>query len=189
MDTNTEKKVSPPVDVTDGRGALPHFWHVAYTRPRHEKAAVRYLSCMGYDTYLPLRTETHRWSDRKRVVQAVVFPMLLFVRMPKSAVWELERLSFISCFLRVSRRSEAATVPDSQLERFRFMIEHSADRVVLVPGDLSLGDRVRVTDGDLEGLEGNVYHCPDGSHKIVVVLDNLGCACVTVPIESLEVMK
>lgn len=51
---------------------------------------------------------------------------------------------------------------------------------------LHLGDRVRVNGGKLVGLEGNICREIDGSTSLVVKIDILGCAKVTIARELLE---
>jgi len=41
-------------------------WYALHTRPRHEKMVVERLAERGVQTYLPMFTEVHRWSDRKK---------------------------------------------------------------------------------------------------------------------------
>ena len=79
--TNTTK---PPygssVNGTDDREACPKFWIALYTRPRSEKKVRAYLDSIGVENYLPVQNQLRQWSDRKKMVEVVVIPMIIFVR-------------------------------------------------------------------------------------------------------------
>jgi len=54
-------------------------WYAVYTRSRHEKKVAAQLEEKGILTFLPLVTETHRWSDRRKVIAFPLFPGYTFV--------------------------------------------------------------------------------------------------------------
>jgi transcription antitermination factor NusG len=54
-------------------------WYAVHTRARHEKAVTAQLERIGVTTFLPLIRETHRWSDRKKTIQCVLFDGYTFV--------------------------------------------------------------------------------------------------------------
>ena len=45
----------------------PH-WFATQTRARHEKMVVTQLEKKGVTGFLPLVTEVHQWSDRRKVI-------------------------------------------------------------------------------------------------------------------------
>ena len=47
------------------------------------------LSNAGITNFLPLVTETHRWSDRRKSVDVPLFPGYVFVQIPNSAETQL----------------------------------------------------------------------------------------------------
>ena len=56
-------------------------WYAVQTRARHEKAVEERLQEQGIATFLPLVTEVHRWSDRRKTVQLPLFSCYLFVKL------------------------------------------------------------------------------------------------------------
>ncbi len=56
-------------------------WYAVHTRARHEKMVAERLLEQGVSTYLPLMRETHRWSDRKKVVELPLFSCYVFARL------------------------------------------------------------------------------------------------------------
>ena len=54
-------------------------WLVAIVRIYHEKKTSERLTKMGVENFLPTQQEVHKWSDRRKVVDRVVLPMMIFV--------------------------------------------------------------------------------------------------------------
>lgn len=59
--------------------AEPH-WYAIHTCSRHEKFVVSQLKQQGITTFLPLVSEMHCWSDRRKLVQCPMFSRYVFVR-------------------------------------------------------------------------------------------------------------
>ena len=55
-------------------------WYAVHTRARHEKVVVDRLAEQGINSYLPLVKETHRWTDRKKIVELPLFSCYVFAR-------------------------------------------------------------------------------------------------------------
>jgi Transcription termination factor nusG len=56
-------------------------WYAIQTRARHEKIVAHQLQVRGITVFLPLVTEIHRWSDRRKVVQLPLFSGYVFVHL------------------------------------------------------------------------------------------------------------
>ena len=63
---------------TGGRSMLKR-WYVAHVRIHHEKKVAEYLGKMGIETFVPVQQEIHQWSDRRKLVETVLLPMMVFV--------------------------------------------------------------------------------------------------------------
>ena len=67
-------------------------WYVALVRMHHEKKVSERLSKMGIDSFVPVQQQIHQWSDRRKMVDTVLLPMMVFVHVnPKE---RMEVLSF-----------------------------------------------------------------------------------------------
>lgn len=185
MKTMNEDPTVTSAAVTDGREALPKPWLVAYTRVNYERKAEAALKGLGYEVYRPIQLEWHKWSDRRKLVERAVIPMVLFVRTDVRGAAAIERLSFITHFLRTPGQGKRTEVPDGQVEDFRFLLENAPSSVLLEPSDIKRGDKVTVRCGKLKGLTGYVRHSKDGGAKITITIENLGCASVSVDIGDL----
>src|SRR5579872_4728704 len=64
-------------------------WYALHTHPRHEKRVVQQLTDRGVEAFLPLVTEVHRWSDRKKAVQLPLFSCYVFANFISNRVERL----------------------------------------------------------------------------------------------------
>ena len=160
-------------------------WLVVCVQSNREKKTYERLSALGFESFLPLQEETHRWSDRSKKVQRVVIPMVVFVRISPSERIPVLRLPSVSRFMVLRGESTPAIIPDAQMERFRFMLDYSPEAVEICSTPLAAGDAVKVIKGPLAGLEGELVMI-GGKSKVAVRLDMLGCAHVDMPIGYVE---
>ena len=64
-------------------------WYVVYTLSKHEKKVEKLLERKNIESYLPKRTIIRQWSDRKRKVEAPLFPNYLFVHIHPREFWKV----------------------------------------------------------------------------------------------------
>ena len=177
-----------PADVTGRSVAHPKRWLVALVRISHEKKTSERLSKMGIENFLPVQQEVHQWSDRRKLVESVLLPMMVFVHAdPKERMAALT-LSTVSRYMVLRGEGKPAVIPDEQMARFRFMLDYSEEAVCMNSSPLARGEKVRVIKGPLTGLVGELVNV-DGKTKIAVRLNLLGCACVDMPIGYVESVK
>ena len=160
-------------------------WYVALVRMHHEKKVAERLSKMGIETFVPVQQEIHQWSDRRKLVETVLLPMMVFVHAdPKERMAALT-LSTVSRYMVLRGEGKPAVIPDEQMARFRFMLDYSEEAICMSYSPLARGKKVRVIKGPLTGLVGELVAL-DGKNKIAVRLDMLGCACVDMPVGYVE---
>ena len=63
----------------DGREALSKRWVAALVQVRNEKAVGKKLTDLKIENYVATQWEIHQWSDRKKKVEQVVIPMIVFI--------------------------------------------------------------------------------------------------------------
>lgn len=143
---------SHPFASTSGQFAsdckLP--WFGVRTRSNHEKVTASGLSFKGYDHYLPTYKSRKRWSDRVVETDKPLFPGYVFCRFdPKVRLPILTTPGVVSV---VGFGNEPAPIDDHELD---------AVQAVLLSGlhaepcaYLREGQRIRVNQGSLTGLEG-----------------------------------
>ena len=163
----------------------PRQWLVAYVQSCLEKKTAQRLAAMGIECYLPVQSEIRQWSDRRKRVDCLVIPMMIFVHVtPQERPLPLS-LQAVSRYMVLRGESTPAVIPDEQMDRFRFMLDYSPEAVEMCSAPLAPGDAVKVIKGPLAGLEGELITV-NGNSKVAVRLDMLGCAHVDVPIGFVE---
>lgn len=94
------KRDGLPNGTDEGEAVPKRFnWHAVYTRVHHERKAADRLTRQGIQTYVPVQTVMHQWSDRLKKVEVVVIPTLFFVRIPKEKQLQVLRDPSVSRFL------------------------------------------------------------------------------------------
>ena len=142
-------------------------WYVALVRMHH------------------VQKEIHQWSDRRKLVESVLLPMMVFVHADPKERMEVLNFTTVSRYMVMRGESSPAVIPDDQMARFRFMLDYSDETVCMNSSPLARGEKVQVIKGPLQGLVGELVNV-DGKSKIAVRLNMLGCACVDMPIGYVE---
>ena len=140
-------------------------WFAIQTRSRHEKRVTADLVEKAVQAFLPLCNTERQWSDRRKVVDAPLFPGYVFVRLapgPQARVPVLRTNGVIS-FLGV--RGAAVPIPESEISAIRTVLRENA--AVAPHPFLELGQRVRICKGSLDGVEG-ILTAMDGKKRLVV---------------------
>lgn len=125
-------------------------WWALYTRHQHEKVVAEMLALKGLEVFLPLYDSVRRWKDRKKMLSLPLFPCYVFVRGAMNR--RLQVLTTPGVHMILSHGERAAIIPEDEIEAIRRTVDGSF-RVEPHPF-LKCGDRVRVTRGSLEGIEG-----------------------------------
>lgn len=185
MDTNRNKTKNLPSNVTGNGVARSRSWLVAYVRLYHEKKTSERLTKMGIENFLPIQEEIHQWSDRKKKVERILIPMMIFVHVDNEQRSQVLTLSSVSRYMVLHGENTPAVIPDEQMNRFKFMLDYSDETVQITNERLALGKKVRVIKGKLAGLEGELVTIAKKT-KILVRIDMLGCANVDMPAGFVE---
>ena len=168
-------------------------WYVAMVGPRHEKAVAERLTAAGHESYVASQEEVHLWRNgRRRKVERVVIPSVVFVRCTERERREVVALPYILRFM--TNRSAAtgslsappAVIGEREMERLRFMLGQSDYPVDFTPTAYRTSDAVRVVRGALRGLEGYVATDAEGTATVAVILPLLGATTVRLSPLDLE---
>jgi transcription antitermination factor NusG len=127
-------------------------WYAVSTRSRQEKVAAAALRSADVPTFLPLLTEVHSWSDRKKAVTVPLFPSYLFVQIPASSDLHVRVLKTPGVVGFVCNHSGPLAIPQQEIDGVRSVL---SQRVDCSPYPfLRTGERVRIVGGALDGVEG-----------------------------------
>ena len=128
-------------------------WYAVQTRARHERAVAQRLREQGVTTFLPLVTEVHRWSDRRKSVELPLFGCYVFVKVPPTGEDRLRVLRIDGVLKFVGTRGVGTPIAEAQIDAVRTLI----------------GQRVRVRGGALDGVEGILLSRNDDNTLVVSI--------------------
>lgn len=199
MTTNAETcEVSTATRVVDDAvGLEKSYWYVAIVRNNSEKSVFEKLIKSGHKCYVPVQHEVRVWKNgRKSKVERVVIPSVVFIYCTETERKEIVTYPYILRFMtnRAGASSDygskpLATIPEIQINKLMFMVGNSDTPVVLSSRPYKKGDWVKIVRGKLIGLEGEVNAIDEKHSEVIVNLDFLGNARVsieTIDIEPIE---
>lgn len=147
-------------------------WYALQVRCRHEKTVDHVLAEKGYETFLPLYRSRRRWCDRTKSVELPLFPCYVFCRYDANR--SLPVLNTPGVFCAVGFGRGPLPVDESEIEAIRLVAEA---RLAYEPWQfIRVGDRVRIDDGCLRGVEGFLIGTK-GAHRLVLSITLLQRSC------------
>ena len=187
MTKSTEPQNGSSVNGTDDREACTKSWIALYTRPRSEKKVRDYLNSVGIENYLPVQYQLRQWSDRKKLVEVVVIPMVIFVTIERPGTFSIPPSPLIlKPLYQMGGGKKPAIIPDSQIERLKFILGQSDYPVTFDSTIFKVNDRVRIVRGPLMGLTGEIVNCDDKYLELAVPIGIRGAARLNIEIINLE---
>ncbi len=142
-------------------------WYAIRTRSRHEKVAVRELDAQGVQVFLPLMSSMRQWSDRRTPVEMPLFPGYAFVRVAYLSGDRVRVLRTTGVVEFVGPSMAGASIPDEQMESIRTILARKI--AVEEHPFLQVGQRVRVRNGALSGVEGILVAVKGGRTLVISV--------------------
>jgi transcription elongation factor/antiterminator RfaH len=127
-------------------------WYAVYTLPQNEKSASAHLALRDVESYLPTYEMERKWRNRQRVtLQLPLFPSYLFVCINPS---ERARVLAAPGVVRiVGTKRESIPIADEIIEFLRSDLCLGRAEPYR---ELVVGERVRVRDGSMRGVEGTL---------------------------------
>jgi transcription antitermination factor NusG len=138
-------------------------WYPLKVRSGGELSAAAALRIRGFDPYCPTQKERRRYSDRMKLVEAAVFPGYVFCQFDirrKLSVITSPGVEYIVAFA-----DPPTPVPEEEIVTIRRVIDAGAQATPY----LARGQRVRVTHGALEGVEGILVRDASGDRLVISI--------------------
>ena len=155
-------------------------WYVAHTRPRCEKKVTEFCGREGISHILPLFRSVKRYRGKQAVFLKPLFPGYVFLRLAANEVATLRQNQHVANLLEPPDQAEF----DAQLGDILQALEAECE-IRLAP-HIATGQRVRIRQGPLRGLEGLVAE-RQGLMEVVLRLDFIGqAAAVRVLADEVE---
>ena len=153
-------------------------WCAVQVAPRHETIVSTVLRTKGYEEFLPTYRVKRQWSDRRKEIEVPLFTGYVFCRLNSGIGWPIVTTPGVIRLVGTSR--EVAVIDDREIEAIQLVVKAGVKMEPCVYA--KLGDRVRITDGPLNGVEGIVTGHKNQQRLILSV--NLIQSSVSVEVDS-----
>ena len=141
-----------------------HSWYAVQVKPKFEHRVACQLEHKGYDYFLPLYRSRRQWSDRVKQLELPLFPSYVFCRVTAGVTSAIVTTPGVIRIVGAGKQPIA--VDEAEMNHLQRVTAGAALRTQPWPF-MAVGERVRITEGPLEGLEGTL--CREAnSHRFIV---------------------
>lgn len=162
------------------------YWIAALVKMNTEKKVGSKLSKLGYHNYVPTQMVIRQWSDRKKKIERIIIPMVIFVFVDKEEEVNLRKQSLVYKYISYPGKREAAIIPNEQIEKLKFMLNHADSEVEFSDDIYEVGEEIEIVRGPLKGLSGELCYAEKGKPMVGVYLNLLGYSYVNVDIKDIQ---
>lgn len=142
-------------------------WHVLHSKPRCEKKLDEFLGALIIEKYLPLRSEIKIYQRRKVFIEKPLFPSYMFACFPPDKRIAVLQSRMLVRILPVY--DQAGLV--NNLRQIKLALADNP--YIKAASILSKGDRVRITSGPLQGVEG-IVNVLKGATRVFLLVESIG---------------
>ncbi|MGK2925972.1 MAG: transcription/translation regulatory transformer protein RfaH [Lysobacterales bacterium] len=162
-------------------------WFAVYTKPRQERVALEHLERQGFRCFLPLAVNPYQRRSAKTTRIEPLFPRYLFLNAAadRQSLGPVRSTRGVATLVRFGM--ELAQVPQSVIRAINRRRDPASGLVRLDPAPVQPGDRVKVFDGPLAGLEG-IFRERKGPARALLLMKMLGTES-TVEVDSLLLQR
>lgn len=163
-------------------------WYAACTTVNQEFRIKKLLDNLGVESFLPVRKVLRQWSDRRRMVEVPLIRSIVFVHADAGTALSLVREHGMKArYMYDYANRSVLTIPDRQMDDFMFLVGHSqAEELKVLQAGFAPGDKVRVVDGTLTGLEGELVRIEGKTRLLIRVA---GVASLSVKVTRSQVVR
>lgn len=140
-------------------------WFALKVRPKHEKSSAVALRNKGYEEFVPLRRCRRAWSDRMKDLELPLFSGYIFCRFAPENRLPILTTPGVAFIVGVGKMP--APVADEEIRALQSVVRSGLEAEPWPY--LRIGQRVRVQDGPLAGVEGILVGSRRGRRLVVSV--------------------
>ena len=162
-------------------------WFAVYTKPRQERIAQEHLKRQGFQCFLPMAINPYQRRSAKKLRIEPLFPRYLFLHAiaDQQSLAPVRSTRGVSSLVRFG--TELATVPERVINLINGRCDAETGLVRLEPVPVNIGDKVKVFDGPLAGLEG-IFRERKGANRALLLMKLLGTES-TVEVDTMLLKK
>ncbi len=144
---------------------LPKSWRVLYTKHNTELLVAERLKSIDFETYVPTKTVTRQWSDRKKIVKVPLLPSMVLVSITPKNFNKVFDIPGVIRYLFMD--GQKAKVRQEEIDAMKYYLSQKFNSQKKIP---VIGKKIEVphlgVSGELLRIEGK---------KCFVLLEKLGC--------------
>lgn len=151
--------------------SIPH-WYALYTRSHCEQLVWDQLGAKGFHLFLPRIDVWSQRAGKRHLISVPMFPGYLFLR------HAIDKASYINVckargLVRIlgERWDRLSVIPDAEIEAIQTVLNTSLP--VMPHPYLREGQRVRITQGPLRGIEGILVQSKPAKGLLILSVDLL----------------
>ena len=149
-------------------------WFAVVTKPRQEQIALQNLQRQGFSCFLPMAENPYqRRSKKQQKIIEPLFPRYLFL----NAIATTQNLapvrSTTGVISMVRFGTELAVIPEQVINAIKQRINPETGLIKIKPIKIKPGDKVKIFDGPLTGLNGIVAE-RNSENRALILMELLG---------------
>jgi transcription termination/antitermination protein NusG len=147
-------------------------WHALYTRSHCEQLVCDQLAAKGFCIFLPKIDVWSQRAGKRHLISVPMFPSYLFLQhaIDKNSYIDVRKARGLVRILGESW-DKPSIVPDAEIEAIQTTL--SASIPVMAHPYLREGQRVRITEGSLRGVEGILIQSKPAKGLLILSVDLL----------------
>ncbi len=170
LTTETERPSFPTTDQSLGSDAGARKWYALWTKSHCEQMVFDQLAAKGFHAFLPKIEAWSRRGGARHRIPTPMFPGYLFLHhaMELNSYIEVLKTRELVRILG-DGRDRLAVVPDAEIDAIQKVVQ--AQLHALPYPYLREGQRVRITQGPLVGVEGILVHTKPNKGLLVLSIE------------------
>jgi transcriptional antiterminator NusG len=147
-------------------------WHALYTRSHCEQLVCDQLAAKGFHIFLPKIDVWSQRAGKRHLITVPMFPSYLFLQhaLDKNSYIDVRKARGLVRILGESW-DKPSIVPDAEIEAIQSIL--GASIPVMAHSYLREGQRVRITQGSLRGVEGILIQSKPAKGLLILSVDLL----------------
>ena len=147
-------------------------WYAVYTKSRMEKKVSLRLEEVGIESYCPVTKRKKQWSDRKKIVEEVLFRSYVFVNIDLVTQGATVRKTFgVVNF--VYWLHKPAVVQDAEILAIQQFLSDHMEVSAIGGTTVKVGDFITIETGPLKGQTAEVVGLKN-RNEVRLRIDSLG---------------
>lgn len=145
-------------------------WMVVYTRSKSEKKVDNLLTSKNIECYCPTRKVEKQWTDRKKIIEEVIFRSYVFVRVSQEEIKTVLETDRVMNFIYYDKKP--AVIRDEEIETIKkYLNEKDVEISTMNSDDFEPNTKVRINHGVFMDNKGVVLK--SNKSKVYVLIESL----------------